>query len=149
MGYPYAPHLANIYILEFDEKIMNGFHIKPKFYFRFLDDIFFIWPGTEEELGEFGRYINSLIPDITVTLNHHHGSILFLDTIIFKKTRPNHTEYHPTDAGLFQTNRHTPTPTRQILPSQPHTHRNTKITTYTVQTPLIFYCLAIRRIDDD
>lgn len=84
MGYPYAPNLANIFLLDFDRALQEGFKVKPLFYFRFLDDIFFIWPGTIAELNEFGNYINGLIPDIKVTLTHHQNEIAFLDTTVFK-----------------------------------------------------------------
>lgn len=65
---------------------MEGFRIKPIMFFRYLDDIFFIWPGTREELTEFGDYLNSLIPSIKITLNVSDTHIDFLDTIIFKQT---------------------------------------------------------------
>lgn len=86
MGYPYAPNLANIFLLDFDYKLTNEFKVKPLFYFRFLDDIFFIWPGTIDELGEFETYMNGLIPNIKVTLTHHRRELSFLDTTVFKHT---------------------------------------------------------------
>lgn len=86
MGTPDAPNQANIYLLDFDQKLQHGFHISPKFYFRFLDDTFFLWPGTITQLKEFEKYLNSLIPDITITLNHNHQEIPFLDLTIYKKT---------------------------------------------------------------
>ena len=52
MGKVYAPALANIYMLEFDEKAMTGFKIEPFFFFRFSDDIFSIFMGTKEEILE-------------------------------------------------------------------------------------------------
>lgn len=97
MGYPYAPNLANIFLLDFDQKLQNEFKIKPLFYFRFLDDIFFIWPGTVEDLGEFETYMNGLIPNIKVTLTHNNNEIPFLDTTVFKHTNQD------TDSTSLQT----------------------------------------------
>lgn len=86
MGKVYAPALANIYMLEFDEKAMTGFRIKPLFFFRFLDDIFSIFVGTKEDILEYENYLNSLIPGIKVTLEYNKCNINFLDTTIYKST---------------------------------------------------------------
>lgn len=86
MGTPDAPNQANLYMLEFDDKLQSGFYIRPRFYFRFLDDTFFLWPGTITQLKEFENYLNSLIPDITITLNYHNQAISFLDITIYKNT---------------------------------------------------------------
>src|SRR5215470_17323332 len=45
MGKVYAPALANIYMMEFDDRAMNDYKIKPQFFFRYLDDIIFVWTG--------------------------------------------------------------------------------------------------------
>lgn len=86
MGKVYAPALANLYMLEFDEKAMTGFKIKPLFFFRFLDDIFSIFLGTKEDILEYENYLNSLIPGIKVTLEYSKCNINFLDTMIYKLT---------------------------------------------------------------
>lgn len=113
MGYPYAPNLANIYLLEFDEKIRTGFKIRPHLYVRFLDDIFFLWPGTTDELEEFGNYINTLIPDIRVTLTHHTQEIAFLDTTVFKHTDT--TDPHAPTTTLQTKVYFKPTDSHQLL----------------------------------
>ena len=85
MGKRYAPSLANIYMIDFDEAAMNGFRIKPKLYFRYLDDIFFIWEGTEEQLKEYEEFLNTILPDIKITLEYNKNSNSFLDTTIYKQ----------------------------------------------------------------
>lgn len=103
MGKVYAPALANIYMLEFDEKAMNGFKSKPLYFFRYLDDIFFIWTGTIEELKEYETYLNSLIPGIKVTLEYNKLAANFLDTTVYKHSINNTTTlqtrvyFKPTD----------------------------------------------------
>lgn len=84
MGKTYAPSLANLYLIDFDKQATMGFRIRPHLYFRFLDDIFFIWPGSLEELKEFENFLNSIIPDIKITLTAHETEINFLDTTVFK-----------------------------------------------------------------
>lgn len=99
MGKRFAPALANLYLLEFDEQAANGFPIKPLFFLRYLDDIFFIWPGDVESLKQYELYLNSLIPDIKITLEYSTKEISFLDTLIYKhnNTLQTRTYFKPTD----------------------------------------------------
>jgi len=85
MGKAYAPGLADLYMQEIDNKVCHEF--KPElidYYFRFLDDIIFVWYGTMAELENLELYMNSLIPGIKITLNVSADSINFLDTTIYK-----------------------------------------------------------------
>jgi len=91
MGKTFAPNCANIYLIEFDQKACSGFHITPEAFFRFLDDVFFLWPGTVEELKQYEQFLNSLIPDIKITLSYSDTEVNFLDTTIFKHTENNTT----------------------------------------------------------
>jgi len=110
MGKSYAPGLADLYLEEFDEKAKHGFKIKPIFYFRFLDDVHFVWTGTTEELKEFEVYLNSLIDGINITLNFSHERVDFLDTTIYRI--PNTT----TGLDILQTRVHfKDTDTHQLL----------------------------------
>ena len=84
MGKSYAPALADLYLEEFDEKAKHGFRIHPHLYYRFLDDIHFVWTGTLEELKEFEIYLNSLIEGIKITLNYSYEKVDFLDTTVYK-----------------------------------------------------------------
>ena len=126
MGKPYAPSLANIYLIDFDDKAMNNFRIKPKFYFRFLDDIFFIWTGTRAELAEYEIYLNTLIPDIKIGLNISDSEVNFLDTTVFKHsqndicTLQTKVYFKETDTHqlLHTTSFHPPHTTRGVLKSQ-------------------------------
>jgi len=84
MGKRYAPSLANIYLRKFDRLAKQGFHIKPKIYWRYLDDIYLIWPGTVENLKLYEQFLNSLIPGITVKLIAKNNIIEYLDTRTYK-----------------------------------------------------------------
>jgi hypothetical protein len=83
MGLSSAPHLANIFLIDFDEKARN-FLNHPEFYYRYLDDIFFIFDGTVEDLKLFENYLNSLIPGIKLTFSYSTTACDFLDMTIFK-----------------------------------------------------------------
>jgi hypothetical protein len=94
---------------------MNGFRIKPLYYFRFLDDIFFIWPDTIETFKEYEKYLNSLIPNIKVNLEYNMDEINFLDTTVYKKKLEQNTTlqtkvyFKPTDTHqLLHHNSHHP-----------------------------------------
>jgi hypothetical protein len=83
MGKVFSPSLANIYLLEFDESAMNGFPIRPLLFFRYLDDVFMIWPGSVAQLKDFELFLNGLIPDIKITLEFSDSQISFLDVLIY------------------------------------------------------------------
>jgi len=84
MGKRYAPNLANLYLRKLDHKAKHAFRIKPEYYFRFLDDVHFLWPGDRDSLTEYGLFLNSLIPGITITLTVRDVITEFLDTRIMK-----------------------------------------------------------------
>jgi len=127
MGKTYAPSLANIYLRKFDEAAKNGFKIKPKIYWRYLDDIKLVWPGTREDLAEYQNYLNTIIDGITVELKARDRIIEFLDTQVYKtytsdgrwvlKTKP---YFKPTDTHqlLHAASFHPRHTTRGILKSQ-------------------------------
>ena len=83
MGKRFAPALANLYLIDFDEQAMNGFRVKPLLFFRYLDDIFALWQGDIESLKEYEKFLNSLIPDIKIKLEFSPKEINFLDTTIY------------------------------------------------------------------
>ena len=86
MGKNYAPGLADLYLEEMDQAATNGeYHSLIRLYFRFLDDVNFVWTGSIEELKLFEIYLNSIIPGIRVALNYSATEINFLDTTIYKK----------------------------------------------------------------
>jgi hypothetical protein len=84
MGKNYAPGCADIYMEEFDDRASKGYRIKPLLFYRYLDDIFFVWTGSKEQLKDYENYLNSLIDGITVTLCSSEVSVDFLDTTVYK-----------------------------------------------------------------
>lgn len=119
MGKSYAPSVANIYLRDFDKTATTRHLIKPLLYHRFLDDTFFIWTGTVQQLLDFQTFLNNIIPGITVTLNWSEEQIDFLDTTIYKE--------HGTDHDTLLTKVHfKPTDTHQLLhPASYHPRHTT------------------------
>jgi hypothetical protein len=61
MGTPMAPSYANIFMTAVETKILLEYEkqtgLKPMIWYRFLDDIIFIWPHGEQSLKEFLDYM--------------------------------------------------------------------------------------------
>ena len=112
MGKTYAPGLADIYLEEFDHVATTGYQVIPLFFFRFIDDIFFIWTGTLDQLREYETFLNNIIPGITVTLNVSPTSVNFLDTTVYK-TNPEVT--NPNEVILLTKVYFKETDTHQLL----------------------------------
>lgn len=110
MGKSYAPSLADLYLEEFDSRA-HQYHTVPVLYLRFLDDVFFIWTGSEEQLVQFGVYLNGLIDGITVTLSWSQHSVDFLDTTVYKHPLPGEANTVELRTRVF----FKPTDTHQLL----------------------------------
>ena len=99
MGAPFSPELSNLIVSRFEKKLF-AMNIKlPKFWKRFLDDVFAIWTYSLEELDNFLDILNSISPFIQFTLEKHHSSIDFLDVTVFKG--PLFTLTHRLSTKLF------------------------------------------------
>ena len=63
----------------FEEKILNIVQKKPNVWWRYIDDILFIWEHDEESLKEFINEINSFHPTIKLTADWSKEKVIFLD----------------------------------------------------------------------
>ena len=83
MGTKCAPSYASLFMGKFEET-----HILPKIrdliliYVRYIDDIFFIWTGTERELLQFFSEINSVHPTIKFDYIYSRNNVNFLDSTV-------------------------------------------------------------------
>ena len=85
MGTIWAPAYANIFMGKFDRlHIYHYLRNFSTFYCRFIDDIFFLWNGTESELIKFIDIINQNYPTIKFEFIYSRNSITFLDTKVYK-----------------------------------------------------------------
>ena len=57
MGTPMAPNYANLFMDNFEQNLLHDYSQKtglsPLVWFRFIDDIFFIWTGNKDSLDHF------------------------------------------------------------------------------------------------
>ena len=80
-----APTYANIYMGIFEEThVYPLIKQKVQLYFRYIDDIFFRWTGSKNELQQFISRINEVHPSIKFDFNYSKTQIHFLDITITK-----------------------------------------------------------------
>ncbi len=91
MGTKMAPAYANIFMAELEESLLQNYHTQPVIWKRYIDDIFCIWPGDQDNLKEFIDYINSSHPTIKFTYESSPHTVDFLDLTVYKGDR-----YHST-----------------------------------------------------
>lgn len=84
MGKKFAPAYANIFMAEWEKSALASCRKKPLYYFRYLDDIWGVWPHSEEEFGEFLNTLNHHNSSIKLKSTTSFTSVDFLDTTTYK-----------------------------------------------------------------
>ena len=88
MGSKSSCRYADVFMDDFETKfIYPRIQNKHAAYYRFVDDIFMIWTGTEAELLSFFKEINTVHNSIKFDCNYSKEDINFLDTTVFKNER--------------------------------------------------------------
>ena len=82
IGTKFAPPYAILFMADLEEKILSASEKKPMIWWRYIDDIFFIWEHGEESLENFLNKLNSLHPTIKFTAEYSKETIYFLDVNI-------------------------------------------------------------------
>lgn len=84
MGANMAPTYANIVVamLERDHIYVSSHAKHLAKWLRYIDDVFFIWTGTMEELIDFHGFLNQIDNGIKFTMSVSENSVSFLDTVI-------------------------------------------------------------------
>ena len=70
IGTKFAPPYACIFMDQLETKFLETQTLKPLVWFRYIDDIFFIWTHGEENLKKFMDDFNSFNDDIKFTYEH-------------------------------------------------------------------------------
>ena len=123
MGCRMVPPYANIFMHKIDCQIQAEHPYKIQYYKRLIDDIFFVYQGTNEELTILQNWLNNIHPTIKFTLTTSNSQIPFLDmTIYIDEHRKLRTTLYkkPTDTSSylhFQSN-HPEHTKRSIIYSQ-------------------------------
>ena len=104
MGTRMAPTYANLYMGLLEEQLLEQTTLKPLVWFRFIDDIFFLWTFGPTKLQQFFDVCNSFDPHIKFEQTVSSTTIPFLDVQVIL------------DNGKIKTDLYTkPTDTHQYL----------------------------------
>ena len=117
MGSKLAPAYANVFMGDLEAKILAGSRLKPTHYRRFIDDIFMIWPFSEEELDRFMAHMNRINQSIKFTHEKHQNEITFLDVTVYKKPKQDQP-----DRCTLQTKTHVKPTNKQLYVRQDSYH---------------------------
>ena len=82
IGTKFAPPYSILFMAELEEKILERLDNKPYLWWRYIDDIFFIWEHGEEKLRDFVQTLNEVHPTIKFTAEWSQKSIIFLDVTV-------------------------------------------------------------------
>ena len=77
-----APTYANIFMWKFEKYLLDNCTDRPFLYLRYVDDIFVIWQHGEDKIEQFHAYVNSLHPNINLTLTSSATNIPYLDVSV-------------------------------------------------------------------
>ena len=75
---------ANIYLAQLEQEVLQKTQKFPLVYWRFLDDIFLIWPHSRAEFQEFFELMNNHNDSIKLNCTINEKSINFLDITVLK-----------------------------------------------------------------
>ena len=79
IGTKFAPPYACIFMDQIETNFLRTQSHQPMVWFRYIDDIFFIWTHGEEKLEEFMADFNAFNPNIQFTYESSKKSIAVLD----------------------------------------------------------------------
>ena len=92
MGTPTAPNYANLFLAHVETKMLDEFYkrynMRPLCWYRYIDDIFFVWDKSESELRNFIDFLqdystsNKMLTTLKFDVNISTESVTFLDTRI-------------------------------------------------------------------
>lgn len=88
--------VAEIFVHVSIEKKRKKLQKQPVIFYRYIDDIFGIFTGTEEELKEYHEELNNFHPDLKFTLEWSREKLPFLDTMVYwdKEMCPQTTTFY-------------------------------------------------------
>jgi hypothetical protein len=84
MGTSCAPQLANFFLLSLELPLITSYTGLVSLFRRFLDDVFFVFVGTRQQLAIFLSHYEKLHPDIKITWVISTTSIPYMDIEIYK-----------------------------------------------------------------
>ncbi|XP_054260153.1 uncharacterized protein LOC128984810 [Macrosteles quadrilineatus] len=85
MGSPLSPIFANIFMEEFEQKALASARLKPRIWWRYVDDTFVVFPHGDDKLNEFLEHLNRVSSSIKLTMEvESQNKLPFLDVCVEK-----------------------------------------------------------------
>ena len=79
IGNKFAPPYACIFMDQVESEFLKTQQHQPLVWFRYIDDIFFIWTHDQEKLEEFLDNFNKFHPNLRFTHEYSRKNVTFLD----------------------------------------------------------------------
>ena len=79
MGSPSSPEMSDITFHDLEMKIIQRYDTQIIVWFRFRDDIFMIFNGTEKELNKVIKEINTMHPTYEFSFESSTQEVIYLD----------------------------------------------------------------------
>ena len=79
IGTKFAPPYACILIDKFETNFLKTQPLQPLVWFRYIDDVLFVWTHGEENLKQFLYNLNNYDPNLKFTHEYSKKEIPFLD----------------------------------------------------------------------
>jgi hypothetical protein len=88
MGSPLSPVICNLFREDLETRALSSFTPKPEVFFRYIDDIFFVWLSEFEcSISEFHVHLNNQDCNSQFTMEmENNGKIPFLDVLVSRGT---------------------------------------------------------------
>ena len=103
MGTKMAPTYANLFMGHLEEQLLDQTMLKPLIWFRFIDDIFFLWTFGRIKLNQFYEQCNNFDPHIKFEQSVSSSDIPFLDVNVILQDGKIITDLYtkPTDTHQY------------------------------------------------
>ena len=105
MGTKMAPSYANIFMGKLEPQLIAQDPTHIQLWKRYIDDIFIIWTGTNEQLNTFLNKINQIHPTIKFTHECDEQELTFLDMVVYKGPNFNSTSTLDIKTHIKKTNK--------------------------------------------
>ena len=83
IGLEFAPPYIILFMTKLEEEILWKAEFKLYLWWRYIEDIFFLWEHGEEKLKSFIDNINKMHPTIKFSVDWSKTSIYFFDATVF------------------------------------------------------------------
>jgi hypothetical protein len=101
MGARIAPVYANLFMNYLEEKFIYKRRDCPRKWYRFIDDIFMVYRGTEYDLKSFLIFCNDMHPTIKFTHEYSKEKVVFLDLLVYVHGQSIYTDLYIKPTNSF------------------------------------------------